>query len=167
MPTKNNEHSIQAIGHWREGRPIEAGRLIFENIAPEVRPKWASSILASVVERTGVHSPPIENILQIASHRDEWKKAHEAFSSARDLTLELERIGDSRSVEQTLLLRMVILAELVAKVTYNATSPPDEFDEDSGWWIAVCLKGILDFLGDDDFSSAMWLALSFGKTQGR
>jgi hypothetical protein len=53
------------------------------------------------------------------------------------------------------------LAELTAKVTYNATHPPDEFDEDCGWWIAVYLKRLLDSLHDDSFSQRMWLAFCF------
>ncbi len=65
----------------------------------------------------------------------------------------------TRSPEQTLLLQQVGLAELVAKVIYNATNPPDEFDGDSGWWVAVCLKSILDLLNDDEFSRLMWLNL--------
>jgi hypothetical protein len=51
------------------------------------------------------------------------------------------------------------LAELVAKVTYNATDPPDRFDEDSGWWIAACLRDLVDRLGDEEFSEAAWSAL--------
>jgi hypothetical protein len=35
-----------------------------------------------------------------------------------------------------LLMEHLVLAELVAKVTYNETNPDDEFDEDSGWWVA-------------------------------
>jgi len=49
----------------------------------------------------------------------------------------------------------------VAKVTYNATNPTDEFDEDSGWWIARCLKDVLELLGDDEFSRSMWTTLGF------
>jgi hypothetical protein len=151
----------QASEYWRDGRTLEAGRLIFENLSPDVRPKWAANILASVVKRTGVKSSPIEHILQIANHPSEWNKGHDAFSSARRLTLELDRLGERRSAEQTLLRRLLFLAELVAKVTYNATNPTDEFDEDSGWWIARCLKDVLELLGDDEFSRSMWTTLGF------
>ena len=61
--------------------------------------------------------------------------------------------------EQELLGWLLALAELVAKVTYNATDPQDEFDEDSGWWIAPCLKGFLDSLNDNEFSNVAWSAL--------
>jgi hypothetical protein len=158
MPNENSNYLNQASEYWRIGQPLEAGRLIFENLPTEIRPRWAASILKSVVERTGVKSPPIEHILHLADRPSEWKDAHKAFSEARDLTLKLDKLTP-RSAEQALLLQHMGLAELVAKVIYNATNPPDEFDEDSGWWVAVCLKSILDLLDDDDFSKLMWLAL--------
>lgn len=55
------------------------------------------------------------------------------------------------------------LGELVAKVTYNATNPMDEFDEDSGWWIAPCLQDILSRLNDDAFSNEAWAAFFSGQ----
>ena len=54
---------------------------------------------------------------------------------------------------------LLSLAELVAKVTYNAVDPPDEFDEDSGWWIAASLRGFVDLWMDDEFSKVAWSAL--------
>ncbi len=152
---KGNIHLTPCGEEPRNGLQLEAGRLIFENLPEEVRPQWASLVLASLVELTGVTSPPIEHILRIASQPSEWKKAHEAFSSARKVTLELERLGGRRSAEQTFLLKHLLLAELVAKVIYNSTNPPDEFDEDSGWWIAVCLKDVLDSLGVDAISRSL------------
>ena len=52
-----------------------------------------------------------------------------------------------------------VVAELVAKVTYNETDPDDEFDEDSGWWIAPCVKTVLEEIGDAGFERSMWLML--------
>jgi hypothetical protein len=64
------------------------------------------------------------------------------------------------------LLSLLALTELVAKVTYNATDPTDEFDEDSGSWIAVCLKELLDSLKDDALSKSMWSALCWEEEFG-
>jgi hypothetical protein len=41
------------------------------------------------------------------------------------------------------LLHLLLLAEIAAKVMYNATQPDDPFDEDSGWWLAPCLRELL------------------------
>jgi hypothetical protein len=55
---------------------------------------------------------------------------------------------------------LLSLAELVAKVTYNAAEPPDPFDEDSGWWIAASIRGFVDHRWkDQEFSEAAWSAL--------
>ncbi len=73
---------------------------------------------------------------------------------------------EARTPQQDLLLNHLLLAELVAKVTYNSTNPPDEFDEDSGWWIAPCLKDILDAVNDENFSLTVWSALSLEAESG-
>lgn len=160
MPNDTNDHLGRAAEYWRTGQPLEAGKLIFENLPAEVRPKWASRILKLVLERSGVRSSPIEQVLYIADHPAEWKNAHYAFSTVRKSTLKLDRIrARALTKEQELLGWLLALAELVAKVTYTATDPQDEFDEDSGWWIAPCLKGFLDSLNDNEFSNVAWSAL--------
>jgi hypothetical protein len=160
MEDKNKEYLGQASECWQSGKPLEAGRLIFENLSAEVRPKWASRILELVVKRTGIRHSAVEYVLRIAGHPSQWKDAHAAFSSVRTSVLELIR-ADVRSADQMLLLQLLGLAELVAKVVYNSTNPPDEFDVDAGWSIAVSLKDILDLLKDHDFSRMMWSALCF------
>ena len=157
MPT--NEILSKARSHWKKGQALEAGRLIFESLPLGTRPHWAARVLRQVVERTGVKFQPIESIVGIADCPNDWGKAHDAFSVLRKATLDLEQLK-ARSPEQALLLNHLMLAELVAKVTYNATSPSDAFDEDSGWWIAPCLKDILDSLSDENFSEAAWSALA-------
>lgn len=160
MPNHESQHLERAGEYWRAGQPVEAGRLIFENLPAETRPKWASRILRLVLEKSGVRFSPLEHVIHIADHPAEWENAHSAFSTLRKSTLDLERLH-VRSKEQELLLRHLYLAETVAKVIYNMTDPPDEFDEDSGWWIAACLKSFVDWWSDEDFSRAAWLALSF------
>jgi len=62
-------------------------------------------------------------------------------------------------MEQVMFPFLLSLAELVAKVTYNAVDPPDEFDEDSGWWIAASLRAFVERWNDTNFSEAAWSAL--------
>ena len=158
MTKTNCNYLERAAEYWQDGQALEAGRVIFENLPMETRPKWASRILGLVVERSSVDLPQFQHILDIANHTNEWKKAHKTFETIRFATLNLEN-KQYRSKDQTMLLCHLYLAELVAKVIYNSTDPPDAFDEDSGWWIPVCLKDILDLLKDGEFSKSMWLAL--------
>jgi hypothetical protein len=142
----------QASELWKQGRPLDAGRVVFEGLPKQARPAWAADILRTVIGRVGTISAPIENVLKTANTRDAWPSAHAAFVEIRHVVLKLEEQA-SHLPDQKLLLAVMLLAELVAKVVYNATDPQDEFDEDTGWWILVCLKDVLDLLKDPDFSA--------------
>jgi hypothetical protein len=157
MPTR--DIISKALTHWQNGQALEAGKLIFESLPVGTHPQWAAKVLRLVLEQTGFKSQAVERAISIANSPNEWGKAHDVFSALRKATLELEQLK-ARSPQQALLLNLLLLAELVAKVTYNSTSPPDEFDEDSGWWIAPCLKDILDSVSDEQFSAAAWSVLS-------
>ena len=148
----------QAQEYWRCGKALEAGRIIFENMPVERRASWVSGILKLAVGKSSTRYPSVERLVYIADRAAEWPTAREAFRLLRKSTLELE--GKCRTQEQTLHLRLLYLSENVAKVIYNLTDPSDPFDEDAGWWIASCLKSILESFNDDNFSRQAWSALS-------
>lgn len=162
MPNDNRDHRDQAAEYWRAGKPLEAGKLIFESLPRDTRPKWAARILTLVLDRSGIERSHFERVLYDADNQRMWADAHRAFDNLRKATLQLEDLQKKRRLtkDEELLAGILLLAENVAKVTYNATDPPDEFDEDSGWWIAACLKGFVDNVWHDDaFSKAAWLRL--------
>jgi hypothetical protein len=156
--TLTTEMISRARELWNNGQTLDAGKVIYECLPVEARPLWAARVLRLVVKRTGIISQPIEHAIGIANTPRDWGKANGAFLTLRVATLELENLQE-RSPKQELLLNNMLLAELVAKVTYNATSPSDEYDEDSGWWIAQCLKDILDLINDEKFSIVAWTTL--------
>ena len=163
MPGGSLGHPEIARQLWLEGQALEAGRLIFEALPPESRPKWAARILRLVIDKSGVEKGQFERTLYAADHPRQWSSGHRCFDSLRREVLkfdELQRSG--RHTQEELFHHVLLLAELVAKVTYNASDPPDPFDEDSGWWIAPGLKGFVDYWWPDDqgFSQAAWSALS-------
>ncbi len=163
MQNNNSNQLDRAHEHWRGGQPLEAGRLVYENLAIQVRPVWAARILRFVLDKSGIEHSLFEQVLYTADHRAMWGNGHRAFSTLRTSTLKLDELRRTRGLtkDESLLGEVLSLAELVAKVTYNATDPPDEFDEDSGWWIAACLRGFVDNVWrDDDSSKAAWSALS-------
>lgn len=147
-----------AYEYWQQGGSLEAGmeagKLIFESLSNECRPKWAANILRAAVVRSGIKSQPIERVLAVADHPNEWGKAHDAFDSVRRASLTIVH-SEFRGSQKSLLL-CLDLAELVAQVTYNATNPPDEFDEDSGWYIVGHVRKIINLINDENFSRAMW-----------
>lgn len=172
-----------AAERWEGGEPMEAGRLIYENLPNDVRPGWAARILRLVLAHSGINDRPwwrrlldyasggvpfpsqaVGHVLQIADTPSDWTKAHRAFSAVRDEALrfeELQRRG-CLTEQQSLYQRVLLLAELVAKVTYNASHPIDPFDEDSGWWIASELRVFVDqyWPTDEAFGEAAWKALT-------
>ena len=158
MSNGSGDYVERASEHWRDGQPLEAGRLLYEQLSPQARAKWASRILQLVIQRSGLQVSAIEHIIRIANDTTKWSEAHRAFSKLRKSTFDLESLY-SQSVKQELLLHHLYLAENVAKVIYNSTDPMDEFDEDSGWWVVVCLRGLVDWWNDGVFSEAAWVTL--------
>jgi hypothetical protein len=162
MPLENQSYLTQAAEYWAKGESLEAGKLIYDRIPTKARPKWAASILRLVLDRSGIQSSLFSEVLAMADNENMWESGHRVFDKLRDRTLQLNELrrGSGLTEDEELLLSVMSLAELVAKVIYNATNTPDEFDEDSGWWIAVCLKAFTDRKWtDEEFTAAAWSAL--------
>jgi hypothetical protein len=165
MATDEDNVFEKARECFQSGLFLEAGRLIFERLPNEIRPSWAVKILRLVLDRTGVDRTHFERLLYTADHPRLWGNGHRAFDILRDEGLRLLELHKKRKLTKQgeLMLNLISLAELVAKVTYNAADPPDPFDEDSGWWIAPSLKGFTDMWKDEDFSKAAWSALCWSE----
>lgn len=162
MPNNDDIHLKLARECWLGGQPLEAGRLIHDNLPKEARPAWAARILRFMLDKTGADRTDFERILFTADHPSQWANGHRCFDLLRDETLKWSDLWRSGRLtkDQEIFLDLLSLAELVAKVTYNAADPPDEFDEDSGWWIAESLRQFVDRWNDDTFSEAAWSVLS-------
>lgn len=165
MSNQDDNLLQRAREYWQGGQPVEAGRLIHDNLPAQARPAWAARILRLVLNRCGADRSHFERILYTADHPSEWANGHRCFDLLRHETLtcdDLRRRG-RLTRDQEMFASLLSLAELVAKVTYNAVDPPDEFDEDSGWWIAASLRGFVDHQWkDEEFSKAAWSALCCG-----
>lgn len=164
MPSNDPNRFDQATKQWHGGQALEAGRLLLENLPTHLRPIWASNILRLVLGRSGVDPSLFHQVLYTAEHQPMWANGHRTFSILRNSVLELDELERTIGLtkEQKLLKYVLHLAELVAKVTYNAVSPPDEFDEDSGWSIAASLRGFVDhYWREDKFAQAAWSALTW------
>jgi hypothetical protein len=151
----------RAAEYWSVGKSLEAGQLIFEAMPAEARPKWAASLLRLVLDRSGVDPSHFERTLYTADNPRQWANGHRCFDILRRTVLEIDTTARKQGLtkDQEMFLSLLSLAELVAKVTYNAVDPPDPFDEDSGWWISASVKGFVDMWNDKTFSEAAWSAL--------
>lgn len=159
---------VRAYELWENGESFRAAGILFEKLPSALRPIWAARIMRLVHGKSRLRSSRIERACQVADSPSEWKNAHAIFTSLREETLKLDRLrAIGLTEEQELLGNLLSLAELVAKVTYNATNPPDQFDDDSGFWIGRCLRGFVDHhWSDSEFSDAAWKAMSFQEAVG-
>ena len=155
-------HSAKHL--WDEGRLLEAGMILFERIPLPFRPSWGADILAFASQHIS-DITQIQDVIAFARTPSEWaettskdkgKKAHNFFDSVRLLTLDEER-KDSKDDK---FYNLLLLAENVAKVTYNAYGYSAPFDHDAGWWIIAILKKITDLVNETEFSSTAWKVLT-------
>jgi hypothetical protein len=162
-PTMNSgqgpNYLEQAWNYWQAGEALEAGRLLYQALPTELRPKWACAILEIALRKSGARNDTLEQLIELGKIVSEWRHAKSAFNRLRSFTLQMEE-KSYLPRQQELLCRLLYLGENVAKVIYNATCPSDPFDDDSGWWVASCLKDILDFVHDEDFAQQAWKIVS-------
>lgn len=113
------------------------GQQIFEILPMDIRPAWAGLILSRFDNYIKNIPTPVKDLLAIVDLKDRWKEAREKFTKIRVFGLE-----DKNYQPETYLL----LAELVAKVTYNSSGELDPFDSDSGHYIpSTALKATEHF----------------------
>lgn len=156
---------IRSARHsWERGNLIEAGMLLYERISHVSRPLWGADVLEFASQRTS-KTREIQNVIAFARTPEEWakstsrakdSKARDFFHAVRLLTIEEDR----KATGNTLYTSILLLAENVAKVTYNAYGYNAPFDHDAGWWIAANLKGIADIIDDIHFSRLAWEVLT-------
>ena len=106
---------------------IKIGQEIFEKLPNDIRPGWAGFVLSRFDAFIKNNPSSVTNLSSIIDNKERWKEAHQQFTQIRMFAL------SNKDYEPDNYLR---LAELVAKVTYNASGLPAPFDSDSGHYIA-------------------------------
>ena len=135
---------------WKAGDYVQAGALIYESIPRILRPHWARQVLSLFCTRM-LTPAPVQTVIDISIDECRWGEAHTAFQNVRRLALDGDH--DARSSG------LLILAENVAKVTYNATGFAAPFDHNSGWKIARDAHDLLEDIRDEEFTLAVLEAL--------
>lgn len=116
---------------------IKFGQQIFENLPNDIRPGWAGLVLSRFDHYVKDIPTSILELYPIIDNKDRWKAAHEQFTKIRVFGLE----NNNYKLDNYLRL-----AELVAKVTYNASGQSAPFDSNSGHYIAsLALKATEHF----------------------
>lgn len=119
---------------------IEIGKEIFENLPNDIRPGWAGLVLSRFDNYIKDMPTSILELYPIIDNKESWKDASGQFTKIRVFGLE------NKSYQPDNYLR---LAELVAKVTYNASGKPAPFDSDSGHHIASLALKATEYFDDN------------------
>jgi hypothetical protein len=105
---------------------LQISKNIFEDIPNELKPIWAGLILSQFDLYLENIPTEVKLLFKIIEEPSAWKKAHHQFTQIRILH------NSTTEFKHDLYLH---LAELVAKITYNASGESGPFDFDSGWYI--------------------------------
>jgi len=149
------QYREKAWTFWNSGQPLEAGRVLYENLRQEQRPLWAAEVLEICLDLITL-VPEIQSVYEIAKNPTRWKEAHSAFSAVRKLTLQMERHSNKDPIYSGVLH----LAENTAKVAYNASGEPAPFDHNAGWRIVSNLRYLVGQIKDPEFESEAWSVVS-------
>ncbi len=106
---------------------LKIGQQIFENLPNDIRPGWAGLILSRFDNYVKSIPTSVKELFTIIDNKERWKDAHEQFTKIRVFGLDNKKYKPEA---------YLLLAELVAKVTYNSSGQPAPFDSDSGYYIA-------------------------------
>ncbi|WP_207531611.1 hypothetical protein [Desertivirga arenae] len=128
---------------------IKLGQDIFENLPNDIRPGWAGLVLSRFDNYIKDIPTSILELFPMIDDKDCWKEAHKQFSKIRTFGLENENY----------LPKYLRLAELVAKVTYNASGQPAPFDSDSGHFISSLALKATEYFADDRLEEEVKSAL--------
>lgn len=113
---------------------LKKGKDVFENLPNDIRPFWAGIILSRFDSYIEEVPESIRDLYPIIDDKSKWKEAHKIFSGIRIFNLENKNYKPENYLS---------LAELVAKVIYNASGESAPFDSDSGHYISsLALKTV-------------------------
>lgn len=141
---------------WTSGMAVDAGRTLYEAVPNADRPGWAADVLELACTQVTEVPPPASAVLAIARDAARWREAHAAFSAVRRLTLAEDGNDAGRRINRCLLY----VAEITAKVTYNASGERAPFDHDSGWWVARNLRDFVNAVSSREFEDRAWDTLT-------
>ncbi|WP_448606843.1 hypothetical protein [Paenimyroides ceti] len=129
---------------------IKIGQEIFENLAHDIRPGWAGLVLSRFDHYIKDIPISIRELYPIIDDKNRWKEAHKQFTKIRAFGLE------NKNYEPNNYLR---LAEVVAKVTYNASGQSAPFDSDSGHYLASLALKATEYFQDNRLNAEVKSAI--------
>lgn len=141
----------QAREAWIAGDGLAAGRLLLSCLPREDQPGWAAEVLELLAQKTR-SLDVVQDVIQLARDHMQWSSGQGVFQRVREAVLSLEHRGVRQDAPEYMIL---LLAEGVAKLSYNCSGEEAPFDADSGWWIPSIALSLLARLGDPQLREAV------------
>lgn len=144
------------LARYRNGEHTQVGREIFEALPVRARVPWAGRVLQACIQALRQPVPPeVDAVLALTSDPRRWRQGHEVFDAVRRSALHAESGGQSPQLKA-----LLQVAELVAKVTYNASGDPAPFDANIGWRLGPAAMALAHSLGDVGCERDIWYTLT-------
>ncbi|RZJ89351.1 MAG: hypothetical protein EOO20_11225 [Chryseobacterium sp.] len=119
---------------------IEIGEHIFEAVPNKLKPMWAGIILNKFNKYIIDIPEQIKDLNEIIKKPDRWHEAHKQFDLIRRFLLDNTNYTPQE---------YILLAESIAKITYNSSCEPAQFDFNSGYYIPGLALKAADFFQDE------------------
>ncbi len=116
------------------------GQQVFENLPNDIRPGWAGLILSRFDNYVKDIPTSVKELFAIIDNKVRWREAHGQFTKIRTFGLDNKKYQPEP---------YLLLAELVAKVTYNSSGQPAPFDSDSGHYIPSTALKATEYFDDN------------------
>lgn len=127
------------------------GRRIFESIPKGSRAKWGANLLKAVSKYIDDFPEVVTELLAIIEDGRSLSKAKEQFS----------KINDFAAVNPDYKpAAFLLLAEGVAKMTYNETGLPDPFAVNAAWYVPLSCKRTADKINESDLDEEITRLIS-------
>lgn len=144
---------------WMATGAIAIGHALMAKLPGHVQVARAKAVLDLCRSRLGP-VPEIEHVAALAADSERWAEAHKAFTAVRKL-----RLPEGRKPMNEAYNALLLVAEITAKIIYNASGAPAPFDSDSPWWLPPNARDFVRAVADDAFAHEVWCALTGGATR--
>src|SRR5688572_28556920 len=79
-------HKQRARDYWATGRPLQAGKMVYDQLSKDYRPHWAGNIL-DLCRRRFPRVREVDDVYFISCDHTHWPRARKAVDAVLALTL--------------------------------------------------------------------------------
>jgi hypothetical protein len=139
---------------WLHGNAVLLGRAVMDPLTPAQQVARAVAVLDLCRSRWS-HVQEVQLVSQLGAAPERWREGHDGFDAVRSLALE-----EGRKPTSDVYRALLDVAEIAAKIIYNASGQPAPFDRGSPVRLSPYARSFIEALGDHGFGVLVWAALT-------